>query len=371
MATTASMSQRLGRLEVNADPAGDEIVVGRTAAGELLVDGGATRIKGGKTNVANTDLVNVLGSSADDRVAVDLTNGAMPLVEVSGGAGQDLVTLLGGADEVLVGDLTGSGVGRVEVQFGGDGATDILGVAGTAAADRIVVTVVGGQATVSGASVAVVARGVEAADRFFVDAGDGADLIDASGIAQRADMLGFGGDDTLLGGAGNDALQSMDGNDLVRGGGGDDLVSMADGDDRALWSVGDGSDVVSGGAGSDRFEASGSALADVFNLTAQGGGAALGHGGLATAQRIDGVETLRIAAGDGADRITIGDLAGTGVGRVEIDLGVDLFADRVAIAGLVGGPVFAGDARVYTTNAGVQVIVTGFDLGLDAVTLLG
>jgi Ca2+-binding RTX toxin-like protein len=407
MTTTASMSQRLGTLVIT----GDDIVVGRTATGDLLVDDGATRIKGGKSDLGNTDLVLVLGSSADDQVGVDLSDGALPLVDLVAGAGQDTLALFGGAgsetfevtgangllnvaamsiagslgrvrasgvetlviepgaggDEVLVGDLSGSGVGGVEVRFGSDGASDILGVAGTAAGDGIVVTVAGGQATVSGASVAIVASGVEAADRFFVDGGDGADLIDASAIAQRADMLGGAGADTLLGGAGNDVLQSMDGNDVVAGGGGDDFVSLADGDDRAIWAVGDGSDNVSGGAGSDRLEMTGSAGADVFSLLVSGGGVIASHGGLVTNLNVNGFETISIAAGTGADSIAVGALAGAGVQRVEIDLGSDGAADVLQIAGIAGGPVAVGGALVYTTSGGLQVVVTGFVDGVDQI----
>jgi hypothetical protein len=414
MATTASMSQRLGTLVITGDANGDDIVVGRSASGDLLVDGGATRIKGGKATVANTTLVTVQGSAADDRVVVDLSSGAMPRVEVAGGGGLDTVLVAGGAasetfdlssaggmlnvavvsqaglqaalgtsgvetlvlqpgaggDEVFVGDLTGSGVARVEVQFGNDGAADVLAIAGRAVADALVLAVSGDVATVDGASVAVQASGFEAADRFFVDAGDGADRIDARGIVQRADMLGGAGGDTLLGGGGDDALQAQDGHDVVAGGGGADLVSLADGDDRALWAAGDGSDNVSGGAGSDRLEAAGTTAADVFDVSALAVGGQLALGGAQVA--FNGVETVRIDAGGGADRITVGHLTGTGVTRVEIDLGGgDQLADRVLVAGLVGGAVVQGDARIYSTTAGVQIVVTGFEPSLDTVTLLG
>jgi Ca2+-binding RTX toxin-like protein len=409
-------------LVVTGDGGDDLIFVGRTATGELAVDGAASKLRIGKAGSEDPDLVTLAARGGNDQIVLDTGAGPLPALEVSGGGGMDVLTLLGsgeresveisaagsgarivsqalvpigepqpaptqvkldgietvrfrpgaGGDEVLVANLAGSGVQRVEVDLaggagGGDGAIDIVGASAGAGSDLVTLSVAGGVATFTGLAVQLVASGVEAADRFFVDGGDGADLIDASAIAQRADMLGGAGADTLLGGAGNDVLQSMDGNDVVAGGGGDDFVSLADGDDRAIWAVGDGSDNVSGGAGSDRLEMTGSAGADVFSLLVSGGGVIASHGGLVTNLSVSGFETISIAAGTGADSIAVGALAGAGVQRVEIDLGSDGAADVLQIAGIAGGPVAVGGALVYTTSGGLQVVVTGFVDGVDQI----
>jgi Ca2+-binding RTX toxin-like protein len=58
-----------------------------------------------------------------------------------------------------------------------------------------------------------------------IDAGLGSDLVDASGSAGAAILLGRDGNDNLTGGSGRDLLIGGRGKDLLHGGAGDDIVS--------------------------------------------------------------------------------------------------------------------------------------------------
>src|ERR1041385_3762425 len=68
------------------------ITVSRDAAGNLLLNGGAVPIVGGRPTVANTRLITVFGRDGGDTITLDETNGALPPAELFGGAGNDVLT---------------------------------------------------------------------------------------------------------------------------------------------------------------------------------------------------------------------------------------------------------------------------------------
>ncbi|HVK08357.1 MAG TPA: hypothetical protein VM597_06225, partial [Gemmataceae bacterium] len=115
----------------------------------------------------------------------------------------------GGADNIVVNDLTGTDVKLVRVELsglppapGGDAAIDTVTVNGTAGNDAVTVGQVNGVTRVTGLSAAVVVANAEAADVVRVN--------------------GNAGNDTLTGGAGNEVLDGGDGNDRLVGNGGND-----------------------------------------------------------------------------------------------------------------------------------------------------
>ena len=64
------------------DDAGDNsIIVSRNAAGNILVNGGAVPITGGGATVANTTLIQVVGSGGNDNITLDESNGALPAAQ--------------------------------------------------------------------------------------------------------------------------------------------------------------------------------------------------------------------------------------------------------------------------------------------------
>ena len=142
---------------------------------------------------------------------------------------------LGGADVVTVHDLTGTDVKHVNVDESnpagsgtGDGQPDQVIVEGTAGNDQIVASGRNGAARVSGLAASVTVTGAEAAnDTLAIDALDGNDRVNASGLAASAGKLaidGGDGNDVLIGGGGDDVLAGSAGNDLLIGGPGQDSL---------------------------------------------------------------------------------------------------------------------------------------------------
>jgi Ca2+-binding RTX toxin-like protein len=150
-------------------------------------------------------------------------------------------TARGGADTITVNDLSGTDVTEVNLNLEstpgsgvGDGAADSVIVFGTSGGD---VVAVAGDATgtsVLGLAARVNITGAEAAnDRLTVQAQDGDDVVDASGLAVGAIQLtadGGNGDDVLIGGAGNDNLIGEAGDDVLIGGPGQDVLDGGTGD---------------------------------------------------------------------------------------------------------------------------------------------
>jgi Ca2+-binding RTX toxin-like protein len=160
---------------------------------------------------------------------------------------------LGGADTIVVNDLSGTDVVEVNTDLAAGGAGD-------AQADNVIVTgtngddvsfVVGDASGVSaiGLAAQVNITGAEAAnDRLTLNMLAGDDVVDASGLAASAIQLtvnGGDGSDVLIGGDGNDTLIGGAGDDVLIGGPGLDILDGADGDDIEIQLVGSGDTVTS------------------------------------------------------------------------------------------------------------------------------
>jgi Ca2+-binding RTX toxin-like protein len=147
---------------------------------------------------------------------------------------------LGGADNLVVNDLSGTDVtnvvGDLAAAGGGDDAQpDNVITSATNGSDFVNVVGAGPNAQVSGLSALVSVAGASAAtDRLTVHALAGDDVIDALEVAAGAVALtldGGDGDDVILGGAGNDTLLGGAGDDVLLGGPGTDTIDGAPGDD--------------------------------------------------------------------------------------------------------------------------------------------
>jgi Ca2+-binding RTX toxin-like protein len=187
---------------------------------------------------------------------------------------------LGGADNVNVGDLTGTGATQVAIDLAatpnsgvGDGAADSVTVNGTAGSDNIQVLGTGSSVT-TGLSATVTLAGAEGAnDQLTVEGGAGNDVITAVGLAAGVIGLtidGGAGNDTITGSAGADRLIGGDGNDTVIGGRGNDEAFLGNGNDTFVWNPGDGSDLVEGQAGTDTLVFNGANLAENIDISANG-----------------------------------------------------------------------------------------------------
>ncbi len=118
---------------------------------------------------------------------------------------------LGGADTIVVNDLTGTDVTTVDLNLAagggvGDAAADSVIVHGTNGDDVALVDGDASGTSVLGLAAQVNITGAEAAnDRLTINALAGNDVVEASGLAAGAIQLtadGGEGDDILLGGAG-------------------------------------------------------------------------------------------------------------------------------------------------------------------------
>jgi len=173
---------------------------------------------------------------------------------------------LGGADNVVVNDLSGTDLTRVDTDLAaaggaGDAQPDNVTVTGTNGDDVAIVAGGAGEVQTIGLAALVSVTGVEAAnDRLNVKALAGDDVIDASslpiGSAQLTldggddddVLLGGAGDDVLLGGAGDDVLIGGPGLDEIDGGPGSNIVIQGIGADTVTSAVAAGDDWLTGHA---------------------------------------------------------------------------------------------------------------------------
>ncbi|MGN6429295.1 MAG: calcium-binding protein [Gaiellaceae bacterium] len=310
------------------------------------------------------------GAPAAERFGLSANGPRLRLVRDVGNvtmdtAGVEQVDLnaLGGADEVFVGDLSGTDVATVNIDLAGslggttgDGSVDQVHVDGTRGNDAIGI---GGDisgVTVSGLRAQVAIKHQEPTDQLTVSGFDGADSIDASALAANAIALtldGGTGDDTIAGGQGVETSIGGDGNDVIDGNKGNDTALLGSGDDVFVWDPGDGSDVVEGQDGFDIMRFNGAPAAEQFTLSANGPRLRffrdVGNVTMDTA----GIEQVDLNALGGADLVTVDDLSGTDVGSINVDL-----------AGSLGGKGTAGDGAVD------RVVMNG-TAGDDAIDVSG
>jgi Ca2+-binding RTX toxin-like protein len=396
MAITASFIPGTGQLSVFGDSLDDLIRLSRDAAGKILVNSGAVAIQGGTPTVANTSLIQVFGQAGNDTITVDESNGAMPAAQLFGGDGND--TLTGGSGNDLLfgqaGNDTLLGKGGNDFLFGGAGNDTLIGgagddqVFGEAGNDRMIwnpgdgtdlfeggdgidtAEVNGGNGsevftiTANGARVrfdrlspAPFSIDIGTTENLVVNANGGDDTITAgNGLASLIKLTidGGAGNDTITGGDGDDTLLGGDGDDVVTGGRGNDVAFLGAGNDTFIWNPGDGSDTVEGQDGTDTLRFNGANVAETINITANGHRVRFTRDVGNVTMDVNGVEHIQFNALGGADNVTVGDLSGTGVTQVAVDLG-----------GSGGGGDGAADKVTVTgTNAGEQITVAGTATGV-------
>jgi Ca2+-binding RTX toxin-like protein len=213
-----------------------------------------------------------------------------------------------------------------------------------------------------------------------VDAGAGDDIVridDGNGSFTDAiptTIDGGDGNDTLAGGKGGEVLAGGAGNDSIDGNGGADVASMGSGDDTFVWDPGDGSDTVEGGDGADTMLFNGADVAERVALSANRGRLSfLRDPGRITMDTND-VERVDFAALGGADVVSVGDLRGTDVNAVNLDLGAgDAATDSVTVDGSDGNDRLdvAGDAGGVTVAGGRALVTVRHQEPTDELTLDG
>jgi Ca2+-binding RTX toxin-like protein len=148
----------------------------------------------------------------------------------------------GGADTVILNDLSGTDVTDVNLDLAatpgsgvGDGAGDTVIINGTAGNDVISASGDASGIDVIGLAARVHITGSEANnDQLVINALDGDDVVEASQLAAGVIQLtenGGNGNDVLIGSQGNDVLIGGPGDDILIGGPGLDVLNGAPGND--------------------------------------------------------------------------------------------------------------------------------------------
>ncbi|HEV2748237.1 MAG TPA: calcium-binding protein [Allosphingosinicella sp.] len=325
--------------------AGDDLFVWDPGDGSDIVEG-----------EAGTDLLTFNGSAASERIDVAANGGRARLFRDVAAVTMDLNDVervlyraLGGADIVTVTDLAGTDVTEVAVDLAGlpgqgDGQADQVRVFGTSGDDVAAVALAGDTIMVGELAAEIRIDHADAAlDRLVLSGGAGADVLDAGGLAAGRIAL------ELLGGTGDDVLIGSDGADTVFGGAGSDLALLGAGDDVFIWNPGDGSDTIEGQSGFDMVDFNGSGADEDIGLSANGTRVRFVRDVAGVALDLADIESIGIDALGGLDTIAVNDLAGTGLGRVDIDL-----------AAVLGGS--AGDNQLDT------IVIRGTE-GADAISI--
>jgi Ca2+-binding RTX toxin-like protein len=220
--------------------------------------------------------------------------------------------------------------------------------------------------------------------RISVDARRGDDRVridDANGTFTDAiptTIDGGAGDDTLAGGQGAERFLGGSGDDSVDGGRGNDLGLMGAGDDTFVWDPGEGSDTIEGMSGTDTMLFNGANVPDTVDLSANGNRLRFFRNPATITMDTNDVEVVHFNALGAADAVTVGDLSGTDVDRVEIDEGNpaggagDGAADQVIVTGTNRSDAAAvlganGALRVFGLRA--TVAVTGAEPANDSLAL--
>jgi Ca2+-binding RTX toxin-like protein len=215
---------------------------------------------------AGTDMLRFNGSNIAENIGVVANGDRVRITRDIAVVTLDLGTLeridlalVGGADNVTVGDLSGTPVTVVNIAAAGaggtpDGAQDSITVLGTDGNDSAVVTgLAPGTVEVAGLAATVTITGTDGPlDRLTLDVRGGDDYVDASDLTNDAVTLAiYGGEgaDFLIGGSGKDTLDGGAHDDSALGGDGDDVLIGGDGDDVLIG--GAGVDTLTGGEGDD------------------------------------------------------------------------------------------------------------------------
>ncbi|MDA0160813.1 hypothetical protein OM076_11105 [Solirubrobacter ginsenosidimutans] len=198
-----------------------------------------------------------------------------------------------------------------------------------------------------------------------VTAGGGDDEVRIQGLLDGVTVDGGAGNDTLLGGAAADTLAGGSGDDFIDGNQGADTVSLGTGNDTFQWDPGDGSDAVAGDSGTDTLNFNGSNIGEELSLTANGTHARFLRNVAAINMDLAAIEQVNVRTLGGADTMTVGDLAGTGVRGVNTDLtGFDGNGDAAADRVIVNGT--DGPDRATVSTDGTTGIVSGLSVGVRA-----
>ena len=397
-AVTASFSA--GVLNVSGDSLNNTITVSRNAAGQILVNGGAVVVTGGTPTVAKTATIKVFGLGGNDTITLSETNGALPVANLFGGSGNDVLTGGSGNDQLFgqAGNDTLLGKGGFDFLFGGNendtltggdaddqafgqggddrmiwnpgddtdlnegaGGTDTVQVNGGNGAEQFTTTANGTRVRFDRLDPAPFAIDIGTSEHLVLNANGGDDRYSATGnlvALIRITVDGGTGNDNLLGSNGNDLLLGGDGNDFADGQQGNDTALLGAGDDTFQWDPGDGNDTIEGQDGRDTMAFNGSAGNEIMEASANGGRVRFTRNLANIVMDLDDVENIVAKALGGADTLTVNDLSGTDVTDVVTDLNAPSGGDDLAADNVIANATNGADVAVVQ-GAGTEASVLG------------
>ena len=284
---------------------------------------------------------------------------------------------LGGADNIVIGDLAGTDVTNIGLDLrgpngGGDGAVDSITVNGTNTADVFGAVGDAGGVSVFGLQARVnIFSQEQVNDRLTLNALGGDDVIDATSLEADGIQL------QMNGGLGDDVLIGSAGNDLVNGGDGDDAAFLGAGDDTFVWNPGDDNDVLEGQAGFDTLLFNGSNVAENINISSNGGRVRFFRDVASVVMDLNDTEVVTYNALGGADTVVVNDLTGTDLVEANLNLAAsggagDAQPDNVIVQGTSGDDVIlaVGDANgTSVLGLATQVNITGAESANDRLTI--
>jgi Ca2+-binding RTX toxin-like protein len=147
---------------------------------------GSDVVEGGSGN----DTLDFNGAGVNEKMSLSANGGRSLFLRDIANIRMDMddverldLTALGGSDTMVVGDMSGTDFRQADIDLsgpagGGDGATDVVTVQGTARADRVQVATDGAAVTVEGLRTTTRITGSEPTDRLEVNGLAGDDTID-------------------------------------------------------------------------------------------------------------------------------------------------------------------------------------------------
>jgi Ca2+-binding RTX toxin-like protein len=314
--------------------------------------------------LGGADTLVLLGSDAAD--SFTLAAGGATLRATAAGASVDAddvesvrVNALGGGDTVDMANLAGTDVTQSALDLSsapggpGDGQVDSVSLTGGSGADTVSLSGGPGGISAAGLGAATSIAAPEPGDRLAVNGLAGADALNASGMAANAVAL------------------------TLRGGPDADTLTGSPGDDAFGWSRGDGADLIEAGAGADRLNVSGSDASESFRVFSAGPRARISHDLDSTTIEADDVESAGVTPAGAPDTVTVADMTGTDLTKVDVDLaapggGGDGQADGVVVEGTAAADAVTvqwGAPGATVAGLAAATVVNGADASLDRLTV--
>ncbi len=268
------------------------------------------------------DVHAIAGLGGDDTFATGIGVDDKGVVAFDGGGGDDTVTYSGTNDAESIHLVANGAFARISSPPSAE--TDMI-------AERLNVLARGEADTVTAVG------NLAALTAITIDGGSGNDVLSGSN-----------GADTLIGGSGNDAVDGQQGADTAQ---------LGSGTDTYTWDPGDGNDTVDGQGGNDLLTFNGSAIGELFHVSANGSRVNLTRNVANITTDLVGMERTMFVPRGGADVITVEDLTGTDMDAVEADFTADGAPDSLVSRGTEGPDAFkVGATGVTGVGARTQVI---------------